>query len=37
GLDPSHVSIKATTEEKLGYTGDGTAMSAQAAAMIKEI
>ena len=37
GLDPSLVSIKATTEEKLGFTGDGTAMSAQAAAMIKEI
>lgn len=29
-LDVKAVSIKATTEEKLGFTGDGTAMACQA-------
>ena len=37
GVDVSKVSIKATTEEKLGFTGDGTAMAAQAVAMINTI
>ncbi len=37
GVDVSRVSIKATTEEKLGFTGDGTAMAAQAVAMINTI
>ena len=29
-----NVSVKATTEERLGFTGDGSGMSAQAAALI---
>ncbi len=35
GVDVSAVSIKATTEEKLGFTGDGSAMAAQAVALIE--
>jgi 2-C-methyl-D-erythritol 4-phosphate cytidylyltransferase/2-C-methyl-D-erythritol 2,4-cyclodiphosphate synthase len=35
GISESRVSIKATTEEKLGFTGDGSAMAAQAAALIE--
>ena len=34
GIDPGRVNVKATTEEGLGFTGDGSGMSAQAVALI---
>lgn len=34
GLPLDAVSVKATTEERLGFTGDGSGMSAQAVALI---
>lgn len=33
-IDPEQVNIKATTEEKLGFTGTGEGMSAHAVALI---
>lgn len=33
-IAPDAVSVKATTEERLGFTGDGSGMSAQAVALI---
>lgn len=33
-IDLDSVSVKATTEERLGFTGDGSGMSAQAIALI---
>lgn len=36
GIDVSCVSIKATTEEGLGFTGSGDGMAAHAAAMIEK-
>ena len=33
-ISPDFVSVKATTEERLGFTGDGSGMSAQAIALI---
>lgn len=36
GIGKDCVSIKATTEERLGFTGDGSGMSAQAVALIEK-
>ena len=37
GIDTSRMNVKATTEEKLGFTGDGSGMSAYAVALIESI
>ena len=36
GIDPSFVNVKATTEEHLGFTGDGSGIAAHAVCLIEE-
>ena len=36
GIDSSRVNVKATTEEKLGFTGDGSGMSCHAVCLLEE-
>ena len=36
GIDPTKVNVKATTEEKLGFTGDGSGMSCHAVCLLEE-
>ena len=36
GIQPSQVSVKATTEEGLGFTGQGEGISAQAIVLLTE-
>lgn len=37
GIDTGKVNVKATTEEKLGFTGDGSGMSCHAVCLLEEI
>ena len=37
GLDVSQVNVKATTEEHLGYTGDGSGMSCHAVCLLENL
>ena len=37
GLDPGRVSVKATTEEGLGFTGSGEGISSQAICMLEKV
>ena len=37
GIDPEQVNIKATTEEGLGFTGDGSGMAAHAVVLLENI
>ena len=36
GIDPQQVNVKATTEEHLGFTGDGSGMSCHAVCLLEE-
>ena len=36
GVDLDQISVKATTEERLGFTGDGSGMAAQAIALLEK-
>ena len=36
GIDPNRVNVKATTEEKLGFTGEGLGMSCHAVCLLEE-
>ena len=36
GVDPGRVNVKATTEEHLGFTGDGSGMAAHAVALLEK-
>ena len=37
GIDPGRVNVKATTEEKLGFTGEGLGMSCHAVCLLEEM
>ena len=37
GIDPGRVNVKATTEEKLGFTGEGLGMSCHAVCLLEEL
>lgn len=37
GITPSRVNVKATTEEHLGFTGDGSGMACHAVCLLEEI
>jgi 2-C-methyl-D-erythritol 2,4-cyclodiphosphate synthase len=37
GIDPDRVNIKATTEEHLGFTGDGSGMACHAVCLLEEV
>ena len=37
GIDPEQVNVKATTEERLGFTGDGSGMAAHAVVLVEQI
>ena len=36
-VEPGRINVKATTEERLGFTGDGSGMAAQAIALIEKV
>lgn len=37
GIAPGQVNVKATTEERLGFTGDGSGMSCHAVCLLEEL
>ena len=37
GVDVSQISVKATTEEHLGFTGDSSGMAAHAVALLERL
>lgn len=37
GIDPERVNVKATTEEGLGFTGDGSGMAAHAVVLLEKM
>ena len=37
GIEENRVNVKATTEEKLGFTGEGLGMSCHAVCLLEEV